>query len=203
MNPFRDLRGHYAKKTQNHKKCPHKCCAGKRSHPAGVPLLPDRDVVRAMSDKQLDAAIDWDDDASVERFLGEMNRREKAAGAKLAAGERAKAKRARESEEHYLAVHQSFLNAESTTRGHMLSPAGKAARVDPISLFTGPSSRVTKYASEELRDFFDTHGRMTVGEYRRHLAGEREAYEAADRSRAARARRTKKKPAAKRLHGVY
>ncbi|MDB4872808.1 MAG: hypothetical protein JWL97_3812 [Gemmatimonadales bacterium] len=184
----RDLLGHFVR-GKGHRKCPHKCCQGRRPHPADVPLLPNRDVVRAMSTEQINKLIDWDDDESVLTFLAELNRREKQADAKRSAAERRKAKAAREREEHYLAVHNAHEQAENETRGHMLSPAGRAAGVHPRTLFTGPRARADKYASEELRNWWDEHGRMTVTDYRRHLASERESYEAADRSRRARSRR--------------
>jgi hypothetical protein len=204
MYSLRDLRGHWIKKTWTpERKCRHHCCQGRRAHPKDVPLLPNRDVVRAMSDKALNAAIDWDDDTSIEKYLPELNRREKLENGRRESSERRKAKAAREKEEHYLAVHAAHERAESETRGHMLNAAGRAAGIHPRTLFTGPEARARKYASEELRNFWDDNGRMTIGEYRRHLASEREAVEAGDRSRRARARRRPPGRADKKLYGVY
>ncbi|MEU0078522.1 hypothetical protein ABZY58_11550 [Micromonospora tulbaghiae] len=59
-----------------------------------------------------------------------------------------------------------FEQAETDCRGHMLTPAGEAAGIDPRSLWSGPSARVEKYASEELREWFATHGRVTAGQWR-------------------------------------
>jgi hypothetical protein len=56
--------------------------------------------------------------------------------------------------------------AETDCCGHMLSAAGRAARVSPRSLFYGPEWRVAKYGSPELIDWFTAHGRLTVGQWR-------------------------------------
>lgn len=61
--------------------------------------------------------------------------------------------------------HSRFLRAHTELRGELLNAAGRAARIDPASLFLGPWSRVEKYASEELQDWFAQHGRITVEEF--------------------------------------
>ncbi|SLN02325.1 hypothetical protein FM103_11895 [Corynebacterium xerosis] len=61
--------------------------------------------------------------------------------------------------------HARFLRAHTELRGELLNTAGRAARIDPASLFMGPSSRVVRYASEELKDWFAQHGRLTVEEF--------------------------------------
>ena len=43
----------------------------------------------------------------------------------------------------------------------MLNKAGQRAGIDERSLFTGPESRVVKYASPELFEWFEIHGRPT------------------------------------------
>jgi hypothetical protein len=48
----------------------------------------------------------------------------------------------------------------------LLNRDGLAGGVDPASLFSGPASRVRKYASEELRTWFARHGRITYGEWK-------------------------------------
>jgi minor capsid protein 2 len=62
-------------------------------------------------------------------------------------------------------VYEQYLAAEDATRGHMLTPQGQAAGIDPRELFTGPASRARKWASEELRGWWDSVGRMTFDEY--------------------------------------
>lgn len=62
------------------------------------------------------------------------------------------------------AQHQA---ADLDTNGVLLNRRGRAAGIDPHSLFYGPRSRVDAYASEELRDWFTKHGRTTFAEYER------------------------------------
>ncbi|MFD1145913.1 hypothetical protein [Saccharothrix hoggarensis] len=66
---------------------------------------------------------------------------------------------------------QRYRQAEDECRGHLLNPAGKAAGVDPYSLFHGPASRVRRYASPELRTWFYRHGRTTWIEYKAQMLG--------------------------------
>jgi hypothetical protein len=70
-------------------------------------------------------------------------------------------------EEWYLAAHADYLAAEAETNGYLLSRAGLAADVDPISLWSGPADRAYRYASEELRAFWDRRPRITITEYTR------------------------------------
>lgn len=65
--------------------------------------------------------------------------------------------------EHYR--HSRFVRAHTELRGELLNAAGRAARIDPATLFLGPKSRVNRYASEELKAWFAEHGRLTVKEF--------------------------------------
>jgi hypothetical protein len=69
-------------------------------------------------------------------------------------------------------VYDRYLDAEDETRGHLLNAAGQAASVDPLSLFTGTSSRARKYASDELKLWWDNHGRITYDAYAADLLGD-------------------------------
>jgi hypothetical protein len=62
----------------------------------------------------------------------------------------------------------------------MLNKAGQRAEVNERSLFTGPESRMRKYASPELIEYFESHPRPTRASWfgsarsrREHLAGRR------------------------------
>lgn len=68
-------------------------------------------------------------------------------------------------------VETSYWAAEEATIGYYLNPAGKAAKVEPRSLFTGPESRARKYASRELLDYWQAHGRLTVDDFRAGVLG--------------------------------
>lgn len=60
----------------------------------------------------------------------------------------------------------SYLQAENDCRGHLLNRDGLAAQIDPQDLFSGPSARVRKYGSEELRTWFGRNGRTTYAEWK-------------------------------------
>ncbi|AUI56795.1 phage minor capsid protein [Amycolatopsis sp. BJA-103] len=72
-------------------------------------------------------------------------------------------------------VYDQYLAAEDETRGHMLNAAGTAAGIDPHSLFGGNAARARKYASDELKEWWDNHGRITYDAYAADLLGDTEA----------------------------
>lgn len=55
--------------------------------------------------------------------------------------------------------------ATDDTNGVLLNARGRAAGIESRSLFYGPAVRVRAYASEELRDWFDEHGRVTFAQF--------------------------------------
>lgn len=69
-------------------------------------------------------------------------------------------------EEYDSFLHTTYVTAETDCRGVLVNREGLAAGIDPSSLFSGPASRVRKYASEELRSWFARHGRITYGEWK-------------------------------------
>lgn len=72
---------------------------------------------------------------------------------------------------YYDWVETQFVAAEEATRGNLLNKAGQAAGVDPKSLFSGPASRARKYASEELKRWWQANPRMTLTEFRAQALG--------------------------------
>lgn len=58
-----------------------------------------------------------------------------------------------------------WIAAERDCRGHLLNKAGHSAGIDPRDLWTGPTARAARYASEELLDFWDAHPRITRTQY--------------------------------------
>jgi hypothetical protein len=72
-------------------------------------------------------------------------------------------------------AHAQWLAAEHTCRGHLLNKAGHSAGIDPRDLWTGPTARAARYASEELLDFWDAHPRITRTQYADLLAAARRA----------------------------
>jgi hypothetical protein len=76
-------------------------------------------------------------------------------------------------------VHRLWNAAEDDTRGHMLSKAAEAhnakfaadgaRQIDARKLFTGPEARARKWASDELKQWWDQHGRPTLEQYRQQV----------------------------------
>lgn len=68
--------------------------------------------------------------------------------------------------DHVDIAHQA---AEDECRGQLLTAEGlrleAAGKLRPRDLFTGPEARARKYASPELLDFWQAHGRLTVEDY--------------------------------------
>lgn len=65
----------------------------------------------------------------------------------------------------------SYWAAEDATKGYLRNAAGDRAGVDPRSLFTGPEARARKYASPELLDYWQEHGRMTLEDFTAGMLG--------------------------------
>ena len=80
-------------------------------------------------------------------------------------------------------VYTQYLHAEADTRGVLLNKAGVAAGIDPTSLFSGPSARARKYASEELLRWWGDHQRLTLTEFRAQHLGRASDKKAAQRTR--------------------
>jgi hypothetical protein len=70
-------------------------------------------------------------------------------------------------------IRRRTVMAENATNGYMLSPAGKKAGIEPYSLFTGPESRARKYASPELKEWFDQNGRPTAADFQAQMTGQK------------------------------
>ncbi len=60
---------------------------------------------------------------------------------------------------------QQHAAASHDCNGVLLNRAGQAAGIDTYSLFIGPRARAVKYASDELIEWWATHGRMTVTDF--------------------------------------
>jgi hypothetical protein len=97
-----------------------------------------------------------------------------------ARNERARRRRQNAEQEYRDEVHRQWRAAEAATNGYMLNRTGLREGVDERSLFAGPESRVRKYASLELIEWFESHPRPTrvawfgsAAARRAHLAGRR------------------------------
>jgi hypothetical protein len=62
-------------------------------------------------------------------------------------------------------VEVTYNMALEDTNGVLINRLGREKGIDGYSLFTGPLSRARKYASEELLEFWNQNGRMTMAEF--------------------------------------
>jgi hypothetical protein len=120
--------------------------------------------------EEFDAATDAGEDpeAAYSRIYGvseEKARREEATSRLRESGYSGKTFRGMAKQAHAERVEEQYLHAEEVCRGSMLNAAGQRAGVTPQSLFSGPASSAAKYASEELRDYFRQHGRLTLEDF--------------------------------------
>lgn len=68
-------------------------------------------------------------------------------------------------------VNRLYFVAEDATRGSVVNNAGRAAGIDPMTLFTGGEARARKYASDELLAWWDDYGRLSLADFRASLLG--------------------------------
>jgi hypothetical protein len=148
--------------------CPHRCCQSKRVHPDALPVKLSRSYLRSLSDEEVERELlayqHYSDDRTEGylQVLAEAQRREDAPARAAERKERARDKRQRRESEYRDEVYREWLHAENGIQGSvMLNRKGRAAGIDERSLFTGPQSRVDKYASDELKEWFQAHPRPT------------------------------------------
>lgn len=166
--------------------CPHSCCQGKRVHPDNLPVKLDRAYLRGLSEAELERELDQYmgyyevRERGAHQVMAEIERRDQSEKRAAARKARAKATRDRRNDEWRDEVYRQWFHAERETKGVMLNKAGLRADIDERSLFTGPESRVAKYASPELIEYFESHPRPTrasflgsTRERREHLSGRR------------------------------
>lgn len=121
--------------------------------------------LRTLTDDELAAAYVTGDATTQAAVLAEAARRDRAEAARKA--------RAAVRAEWAEGAHAQYLAAEAATNGYLLSREGQAAGIDPWALWAGPERVAMRYASEELREFWQTTPRLTVSAYRQQLADAR------------------------------
>ncbi|MEU8950905.1 phage minor capsid protein [Streptomyces sp. NPDC048489] len=62
-------------------------------------------------------------------------------------------------------VYRQYLQAEDELRGVLLNKKAEAAGRSPITLFSGPARIAHANASDELKEWWATHGRLTQAEF--------------------------------------
>ena len=164
---IRDMIGHFVSpRSRQGKMCPHACCRNKRVHPENMPVILPSKLLRQASEEDLMKHYDRvqgrpQEDKARAQVLYEMERRDAAD---------AERKRRREALSYgaYARRHEreeikeaAYVSAERATRGNLVNAKGRARGVEPRSLFTGSEERARRYASEELLEHWQAHGRPT------------------------------------------
>ncbi|MGW7197229.1 phage minor capsid protein [Streptomyces chryseus] len=75
-------------------------------------------------------------------------------------------------------VYAQYLKAEEDCRGYLLAKKYETQAVSPESLFRGPARIAHARASEELKEWWATHGRMTQAEFIEKATGQRQRWAA-------------------------
>ncbi|WP_440571959.1 phage minor capsid protein [Streptomyces sp. KR2] len=68
-------------------------------------------------------------------------------------------------------VYRQYLAAEDACRGYLLSKKAHAAGINPLSLFSGPARVAYSRASDELKEWWQAHGRLTQAEFIEQVTG--------------------------------
>ncbi|MFI0593693.1 phage minor capsid protein [Streptomyces griseus] len=103
--------------------------------------------------------------AAAERRTGDAEPRERITRA-----------RAREMYAEY--VYRQYLDAEEACRGYLLNKRAQTDGVDPMSLFSGPARIAHARASDELKEWWANHGRLTQAEFIEQATGEAQRHAA-------------------------
>lgn len=62
------------------------------------------------------------------------------------------------------AIREEWVRAENENRGHLFKP-GTPARVTVVALFKGPEAYARRWASDELKEWWDVNGRLTYAQF--------------------------------------
>ena len=167
----RDMLGHWVRpKSAKGDMCPHACCRNRRVHPANMPVILPRRLLRHASEEDLmehynrSGGDSRREERARAQVLHEMDRRDNEARAKHG---RAAAKYSRQLEEAD-AVESSYVDAERMTRGNMVNRKGRSRDINPRALIRGDSATFDRYASDELKEYYSTHHRPTARSFQGH-----------------------------------
>lgn len=78
-------------------------------------------------------------------------------------------------------VYRQYLQAEDDCRGYLLNQRATAAGIDPVTLFSGPARIAYARASDELKEWWAAHGRLTQAEFVEQATGQRQRWAASAR----------------------
>ncbi|WP_404959026.1 phage minor capsid protein [Streptomyces sp. 147326] len=89
-------------------------------------------------------------------------------------GPRITRRQAREMYDEY--VYRQYLAAEDACNGYLLNKRAQAAGHSPASLFSGPARIAYSRASDELKEWWAEHGRLTQAEFIEQATGQRQRW---------------------------
>lgn len=78
-------------------------------------------------------------------------------------------------------VYRQYLQAEDDCRGYLLNKKAQAAGISPVSLFSGPARIAYARASDELKEWWAEHGRLTQAEFIEKATGQAQRWAAGAR----------------------
>ncbi|WP_416963100.1 phage minor capsid protein [Streptomyces sp. Agncl-13] len=128
-------------------------------------LLADRDALAEAMDPAPDPET-WGalaDDTTFAEELAAAITSDTAKGVTEETARRVTRAEARAMYEEY--VYRQLLAAEDATNGYLLNAKAKAAGINPAELFTGPARIAYARASDELKEWWAQHGRLTQAEF--------------------------------------
>ena len=165
MYNVRDMLGHFVRpKSAKGDMCPHACCRNRRVHPANMPVVLPRKLLRRTSDDDLAAHYERltgdsrREDRGRAQVLHEMQRRD---DEQVAKKNRSAARYSRQLEQAD-AREASYVAAEEATRGNMTNRRGRNLDINPRTLIYAREADFDRYASDELKEFYATRHRPTA-----------------------------------------
>jgi hypothetical protein len=161
----RDLFGHFVKpRSAKGDMCPHACCRNRRVHPANMPVVLPRKLLRRATDEDLAAHYErvqgdsYREDRARMQVLHEMDRRDNEAKAKSNRAHARYSRQLSQADDR----EASYVAAEEHTRGNMVNRKGRSRDVNPRTLIYARESDFERYASDELKEFYSTRHRPTA-----------------------------------------
>lgn len=73
-------------------------------------------------------------------------------------------------------VYRQYLAAEDACNGYLLNAKAKADGINPVTLFSGPARIAYARASDELKEWWTTHGRLTQAEFIEQVTGKEQRW---------------------------
>jgi hypothetical protein len=73
-------------------------------------------------------------------------------------------------------VYRQYLQAEDDLRGVLLNKRAEVAGRAPITLFSGPARIAHAHASDELKEWWAEHGRLTQAEFIEKATGQEQRW---------------------------